>query len=180
MKFRELIKSDAQVYETFFFLHEDGVLSKLKFFFKLLFLNEFRCVLNFRIRNYLYTKGFKTISFILYYYSKKKYNCDIANNAKIGSHFRVGHSSDIVIGPDVTIGNYFTVFNGVTLGNKNIFDKNGNLNLKNSMPLVGNNVLLGTGAKILGAIQISDNVTVGANSIVLKDVGENSVIYGVH
>lgn len=145
-----------------------------------MFLNEFRCVLNFRIKNYLYTKGFKIIPFILHYFSKKKYNCDIHYNAKIGSHLRIGHSSDVIIGPNVTIGNYLTIFNGVTLGNKNIFDKNGNLNLENSMPSIGNNVLLGTGSKILGAIKISDNVIVGANSIVLKDVGENSVIYGVH
>ena len=71
------------------------------------------------------------------------------------------------------IGKKCKILNGVTLGNKDTESP------INQQPTVGDNVVIGSGAKLLGAIQIGDNVVIGANSVVLKSVPENVVVAGV-
>ena len=78
----------------------------------------------------------------------------------------------IVIGETATIGNDCTIYHGVTLGGTGK-DK------KKRHPDLGDNVLVGCGAKILGPIKIGDNVKIGANSVVLKDVQKNTTIVGI-
>jgi serine O-acetyltransferase len=73
------------------------------------------------------------------------------------------------------IGSNATIFQGVTLGAKEL-DMRFDFKLR---PEIGDNVVLGSGAKILGGIHIGDNVTVGANSVVLKSVKANSIVVGI-
>lgn len=77
----------------------------------------------------------------------------------------------IVIGETVTIGNDCTIYHGVTLGGTG-------KEKKKRHPDIGNNVMIGCGAKILGPIKIGNNVKIGANAIVLKDVEDNMTIVG--
>ncbi|MFM7842266.1 MAG: serine O-acetyltransferase, partial [Nitrospira sp.] len=77
-----------------------------------------------------------------------------------------------VIGETAEIGDYVTLFQGVTLGGTG--KEHGKRH-----PTVGNHVVIGAGAKILGGIQIGDNVKIGANSVVLKSVPVNSTVIGV-
>ena len=130
---------------------------------------EFRVVLAYRINNWLYFKGFKFISFWYYQKVKRKYNCDISPEASIGKGLRIVHSSDIIIGPKAIIGDDCALYNGVTLGNRK--NKNG----KDGMPQIKNNVLIGTGAKLLGPITIGRNVIIGANSVVIHSFDKGTI-----
>lgn len=116
----------------------------------------------------------KMISKILEYIIRIFYSSDISYKATIGSGLIFSHGQDIVIGADVKIGKNCTIFNGVTLGNKNLeFSSKGN------QPTLGDNVIISTGAKVLGPVIIGDNVTIGANSVVLQDIPSDSIAVGV-
>src|SRR6266581_6282576 len=97
---------------------------------------------------------------------------EIHPSATIGSGFFIDHGMGVVIGETAEIGNYVTLFQGVTLGGTG--KERGKRH-----PTLGNHVVVGAGAKILGGIRIGDNVKIGANSVVLKSVPENSTVIGV-
>ena len=92
--------------------------------------------------------------------------------AKIGTGFFIDHGMGVVIGETAEIGDYVTLFQGVTLGGT------GREHGKRH-PTLGNHVVVGAGAKILGGIRVGDNVKIGANSVVLKSVPANSTVIGV-
>jgi serine O-acetyltransferase len=97
----------------------------------------------------------------------------ISYGARIGKRFKIGYGSDIVIGEHAEIGDDVFMFNGVTLGSTipNLPEV--------KQPRIGNNVLIGSGAKLLGGIRIGDNVKIGANSVVLKSFDSDVSIAGV-
>ncbi len=135
---------------------------------------EFRLVLSYRIYAMLHTKGYRMFAYFLYLHSKRKYKCDISPEARIGAGLRIAHCSDIVIGPLVIIGNDVEIFNGVTLGNRL---RRTDTNWK--MPKVGNQVKIGTGAKLLGDIEIGDDCRIGANAVVLCSVQAGRSAVGI-
>src|SRR5947199_2973511 len=92
--------------------------------------------------------------------------------AEIGRGFFIGPGTGVVIGETAEIGDYVTLFQGVTLGGTG--KERGKRH-----PTLGNHVVVGAGAKILGGIKIGDNVKIGANSVVLKSVPANSTVIGV-
>jgi serine O-acetyltransferase len=89
----------------------------------------------------------------------------------IGKNFRIDHFGDIIISGYAKFGDNCTIRNGVTVG----------LRHENNpiAPRIGNNVNIGTGAKILGPITIGDNVEIGANAVVISDVPSNNIAVGV-
>jgi serine O-acetyltransferase len=97
---------------------------------------------------------------------------EIHPGATIGKGLFIDHGMGVVIGETTIIGDNVTIFQGATLGGT------GKQKGKRH-PTLGNNVVIGTGAKVLGNIHIGDNVSVGANSVVLKDVPANSTVVGV-
>lgn len=101
------------------------------------------------------------------------YASDISLKSKIGSGLMIVHGHDIVIGGSVRIGKRCKILNGVTLGNKDTESA------INQQPIVGDNVVIGSGAKLLGSILIGDSVVIGANSVVLKSFPSNVVVAGV-
>lgn len=94
---------------------------------------------------------------------------EIHPGAKIGRRLFIDHGMGIVIGETATIGNDCTIYHNVTLGGT------GKDKLKRH-PDIGNNVMIGCGAKVLGPIKIGNNVKIGANSVVLKNVPDNSTV----
>lgn len=92
--------------------------------------------------------------------------------AKIGEGFFIDHGMGVVIGETAEIGDHVTLFQGVTL--VGTVKERGKRH-----PTLGNHVVVGAGAKILGGIKIGDHVKVGANSVVLKSVPANSTVIGV-
>ena len=107
--------------------------------------------------------------FIHYQY---KYGISIPFNTKIGKGFYIGHFGCIVVSPSAVIGNNVNISQGVTIGVTNRGDKAG-------VPIIGDCVYIGPGAKIIGAIHIGNNVAIGANAVVTHDVTDNAVVAGV-
>ena len=85
----------------------------------------------------------------------------------------------IVIGETAEIGNDVTIYQGVTLGGIMPSIESHNQRLKKRHPTIGNNVIIGSGAQILGAIEVGDFSRVGANSVVTKSVGSNVTVAGI-
>ena len=97
---------------------------------------------------------------------------EIHPGAKIGSDFFIDHGMGVVIGETAEIGARVTLYHGVTLGGTS-------LNKGKRHPTIEDNVVVGAGAKILGAITIGENSRIGANAVVVKSVPPNSVVVGV-
>lgn len=97
---------------------------------------------------------------------------EIHPGAKIGRRLFIDHGMGIVIGETATIGNDCTIYQNSTLGGtgKDKYKRH---------PDIGNNVMVGTGAKVLGPIKIGDKVKIGANAVVLKDIKSNTTVVGV-
>jgi serine O-acetyltransferase len=96
----------------------------------------------------------------------------IAPTAKIGRRLKIEHFGQIIIHGCAEIGDDCIIRQGVTIGNKN------NQQALDA-PIIGNKVNIGAGAKLLGKIRIHDNVSIGANSVVITDVPPNSIAVGV-
>ncbi|MFH1612507.1 MAG: serine O-acetyltransferase [bacterium] len=147
----------------------------------LLFSLDFQSNITYRIIRKIYDKygkyGFsETLVRIFMNRSLRRYGILIDDKAEIGERFNLMHAEGTVIGSRVKIGNNVMILNGVNLGNaKPAISKEKRL----PMPYIGNNVLIGAGAKILGNITIGDNVIIGANAVVLNSFGSNVVIAGV-
>lgn len=125
---------------------------------------EFRVVFQARVINCLARSRLKPLGLLLYYRQKSRYCVDISPWAEIGPGLRLQHPFNIVIGPGARIGRNCILFNGVTLGNARPDI------LVTRMPVVGDGCILGTGAKILGAVAVEEGLLVGANVLVRKDL----------
>lgn len=97
---------------------------------------------------------------------------EIHPGARIGRGLFIDHGMGVVIGETSVLGDDVTLFQGVTLGGTG--KEKGKRH-----PTLGNNVVVGAGAKILGNITIGDNVNIGANAVVIRDVPPNSTVVGV-
>ena len=97
---------------------------------------------------------------------------EIHPGAEIADGFFIDHGMGVVIGETTVIGSNVTIFQGVTLGGTG--KEPGKRH-----PTLGNNVVVGTGAKVLGNVKVGDNVQIGANAVVVRDVPPNSTVVGV-
>lgn len=117
----------------------------------------------------------RQILFIFYFllkrFSEILTNVEISHKSEIGKGFFIGHISGIVIG-SAKIGNYSSFHEGVTIGGAGRGSDHGS-------PIIGDYVYFGAGAKVIGRINIGNNVIVGANAVVVKSVPSNSVVIGI-
>lgn len=97
---------------------------------------------------------------------------EIHPGAKIGRRFFIDHGMGVVIGETAEIGDDCTFYHGVTLGGTS-------WEREKRHPTVGNNVVIGAGAKVLGPILIGDNARIGSNSVVVKDVPAGATVVGI-
>jgi len=104
---------------------------------------------------------------------------DIHPGAKIGHYFFIDHGTGVVIGETCEIGKNVRLYQGVTLGVLHFQKGEGGVLKKGYKrhPTLGNNVIVGAGAKLLGPINIGDNVSIGANSWIQEDVPSDTVVY---
>ena len=124
---------------------------------------------------FLFSKYNKKLYFLARFisqFSRHITGIEIHPGAKIGNRLFIDHGMGIVIGETTSIGDNCTIYHGVTLGGT------GKDKIKRH-PDIGNNVMIGAGAKVLGPIKIGDNVKIGANSVVLKDVPDNVTVVGI-
>jgi len=132
----------------------------------------FHALLAHRISHWLNTHGVPFFPRLISQLARWLTGIEIHPAAKIGTGFFIDHGMGVVIGETAEIGDYVTLFQGVTLGGTG--KERGKRH-----PTLGNHVVVGAGAKILGGIKIGDNVKIGANSVVLKNVPANSTVIGV-
>lgn len=129
-------------------------------------------ILCHRISHWLWKKDIPFIPRFLSQLCRFFTGIEIHPGATIGKGFFIDHGTGVVIGETTEIGDNVTLFQGVTLGGTG--KERGKRH-----PTVGDNVVIGTGAKVLGAINIGDHVKIGANSVVLQDVPPYSTVVGV-
>jgi serine O-acetyltransferase len=119
-----------------------------------------------------YLKGHFKAARMLNYISRMLTGADIHPGATVGKNFFIDHATGVVIGETAEIGDNVSIYQGVTLGGVST-------EKKKRHPTIGNNVVIGAGATILGPVTIGDNVRVGAGSVVVKSVPPNSTVVGV-
>ena len=134
--------------------------------------HTFFVVLNYRLSHWLYKHHIKLLPEMIKFRTWRRYGCEIAPYAQIGGGLFIPHSVGIVIGHEVIIGKNCEIFQNVTIGS-NRKQRNGRY-----MPIIGDNVSIGSGAIVVGAITVGNNVTIGANSYVDKDIPDNVVVAG--
>lgn len=125
----------------------------------------------YRIAHYLYSKKLFFLSSMIMYRVRKKTGIEIHPGAIIGKNLFIDHGMGVVIGETTIIGDNCTIYQGVVLGGTG--KEKGKRH-----PTIKNNVMIGSGAIVLGNIVIEDNVKVAANAVVLQDVPANSTIVG--
>ena len=134
--------------------------------------HAFFAVFNYRIGNWLHRHHIKFLPDVIKFRTLRRYACEISPYATIGGGLLIHHTLGIVIGHEVIIGENCEIFQNVTIGS-NRKEINGRF-----MPIIGNNVSIGSGAVVVGAIHIGNNVLIGANSYVDKDIPDGSVAVG--
>jgi len=132
----------------------------------------FHAILLHRLAHRLYKGGFPVIARMISQFSRSLTGIEIHPGAKIGRRFFIDHGMGVVIGETAEIGDDVLIYQGVTLGGTG--KEKGKRH-----PTIGNHVVIGTGAKVLGNIRIGNNVKIGAGSVVIKPVPDNSTVVGV-
>jgi len=129
-------------------------------------------LVHYRVANFFYKKGNFFLARLISQASRFFTGIEIHPGAAIGRNFFIDHGMGVVIGETAIIGDNVLIYQGVTLGGTG-------LEKGKRHPTIGNNVVIGGGAKILGDITIGDNSYIGANAVVIKDVPANSTVVGV-
>ncbi len=138
----------------------------------LLLYPSIHALINHRIAHKLYKKKHFFLARLLSQISRFFTGIEIHPGATIGKGLFIDHGMGVVIGETAEIGDDVLIYHGVTLGGTG-------KDTGKRHPTVGNNVVIGCGAKVLGPINIGDNVKIGANSVVLKDVPDDSTTVGI-
>ena len=145
----------------------------LALFLKAHFNPSVNAVYLFRLSSFFWRHKLLFLAKLAYIKNIKKNGTDISFKANIGSGLRIGHTVGIVIGPDATIGSNCLIQSGVVIGAKSYNQGGGKIE-------IGNNCYIGAGAKIIGIdIKVGDNVTIGANAVVVKNTSNNCTLVGV-
>ncbi len=140
---------------------------------------SFHVLLFHRIAHLLWNVNLKFISRAIMLFARWLTGIEIHPQAKIGAGFFIDHGMGVVIGQTAVIGENVTIYHGVTLGGVNPSENTDQQRMVKRHPTVGDNVIIGAGAQILGPITISKCARVGGNSVVTKDVGEGVTVVGV-
>ncbi|MGB9768466.1 MAG: serine O-acetyltransferase [Dictyoglomus turgidum] len=132
----------------------------------------FHAILLHRIAHFLWKLKIPIIPRLISNINRLLTGIEIHPGAKIGKGFFIDHGMGVVIGETTEIGDNVLIYQGVTLGGTG--KEKGKRH-----PTIGNNVVIGAGAKVLGPITIGDNTRIGAGSVVLKSVPPNCTVVGV-
>jgi serine O-acetyltransferase len=132
----------------------------------------FHAILMHRVAHRLYGWGVPLVPRVISQVSRFLTGIEIHPGATIGRRFFIDHGSGVVIGETTEIGDDVLLYQGVTLGGT------GNEKGKRH-PTLGNHVVVGAGAKVLGNIRIGDNVKIGAGSVVVHPVPDHSTVVGI-
>ena len=132
----------------------------------------YKAVRMHRRANYFYRHKMYFLARAISQRAVRKTGIEIHPGATIGRRFFIDHGTGVVIGETAEIGDNCTIYQGVTLGGtgKDVGKRH---------PTLGNNVMVGAGAKVLGPFKIGDNVKIAANAVVLEEIPEQSTAVGI-
>ena len=125
-----------------------------------------------RLAHGLWQRSWRFSARFIAWFSRLLTNVDIHPGAQIGRRLFIDHGAGVVIGETAILGDDVTLYHGVTLGGTT-------WNKGRRHPTLGNGVMVGAGAKVLGAITLGDGVRVGANSVVVNDVPAQQSVVGI-
>lgn len=131
-----------------------------------------KAIICYRIAHIFYNKNFRFIARYISNVARFWTGIEIHPGAAIGRGLVIDHGMGVVIGETTIIGDDVTLYQGVTLGGTG--KEKGKRH-----PTIGNNVIIGSGAKVLGNIYIASGTKIGANAVVLKSTNENSTVVGI-
>ncbi len=129
-------------------------------------------MIDYRIAHWLHVHKLKFLARFVSQWSRLWTGIEIHPGAKIGRRLVIDHGSGIVIGETVEIGDDCLIYQGATLGGTGISQGKRH-------PTIGNNVMIGSGAKVLGPFTVGDNAKIAANSVVLRPVPPNCTVVGI-
>ena len=132
----------------------------------------FHAILWHRLAHRLYCAGVPLLPRVISQWSRMITGIEIHPGAKIGRRFFIDHGMGVVLGETAEVGDDVLIYQGVTLGGT------GHEKGKRH-PTLGNHVVVGTGAKVLGSIRIGNNVKIGAGSVVVRSVPDDSTVVGI-
>jgi len=132
-----------------------------------------------QIAHFFCVAKFDLIARVISQFSRFLTGIEIHPKAKIGKNLFIDHGMGVVIGETSEIGDNVTIYHAVTLGGISpSIDSDDQRNVKRH-PTLKNNVVVGSGAQVLGPIIVGENAKIGANAVVTKDVPENAVMVGI-
>ena len=129
-------------------------------------------VLLHRLAHACWKRGFKLLARLISTFSRWLTGIEIHPGATIGRRFFIDHGMGVVIGETAEVGNDVTIYHGVTLGGTT-------WNKGKRHPTLGDGVVVGAGAKVLGPINVGANARVGSNAVVTKDVPDGATVVGI-
>ena len=132
-----------------------------------------------QIANFFHVAGFDLIARIISQTSRFFTGIEIHPGAKIGKNLFIDHGMGVVIGETSEIGNDVTIYHAVTLGGISPSIDSERQRHEKRHPTIGNNVVIGSGAQIIGPVKVGDGSRIASNAVVVKDVEENTTMVGV-
>ncbi|WP_424942914.1 serine O-acetyltransferase [Aliiroseovarius crassostreae] len=137
-----------------------------------LYFKGFQAMQAYRLAHYLWNEGRKDLSYFIQMRCSEVYGIDIHPGARIGKGIMIDHAHSIVIGETAVVGDNVSMLHSVTLGGTGKEDEDRH-------PKIGDGVLIGAGAKVLGNIRVGRCSRIAAGSVVLEEIPENVTVAGV-
>ena len=131
-----------------------------------------KAIRSHRIANWFYRHNMKFFARAISQHSARKTNIEIHPGATIGRRFFIDHGTGVVIGETAEIGDDVTIYQGVTLGGTG-------KDTGKRHPTIGNGVMIGSGAKVLGPLKVGDNSNIASGALLLDEIPENSTAVGL-
>ena len=132
-----------------------------------------------KISNFFYKAGFDLIARIISQTIRFFTGIEIHPGAKIGKNLFIDHGMGVVVGETSEIGDNVTIYHNVTLGGSSPSIDSERQRHEKRHPTIGNDVVIGSGAQIIGPIKVGNNARIAANAVVVKDVPENATMVGI-
>ena len=138
-----------------------------------------KAVLFHKISNFFYKAGFELLARIISQTIRFFTGIEIHPGAKIGKNLFIDHGMGVVIGETSEIGDNVTIYHAVTLGGSSPSIDSERQRHEKRHPTIGDDVVIGSGAQIIGPIKVGNNARIAANAVVVKDVPENATMVGI-
>ncbi|MAC45136.1 MAG: serine O-acetyltransferase [Pelagibacteraceae bacterium] len=132
-----------------------------------------------KIANFFYIAGFDLVARIISQTARFFTGIEIHPGAKIGKNLFIDHGMGVVIGETSEIGDNVTIYHAVTLGGISPSINSDNQRNEKRHPTIGDDVVIGSGAQVIGPVKVGNRARIAANAVVVNDVAENATMVGI-